>query len=235
MGAPHQPRSQPEVVIVPPLEPGDRLTRDEFERRYEAMPHLKKAELIEGVVFIPSPVRPQRHGQPHAWIIAWLVGYKAATPGVIAADNTTLRLDPGNEPQPDALLMIDTARGGQARISEDDYVEGAPELVAEIAASSVSFDLHTKLNVYRRSGVREYLVWRVLDGQLDWFTLQGDQFQPLTPDAEGLLRSGVFPGLWLDAPALLAGDVPRVLAAGQRGIGSAEHAAFAAMLQAATS
>src|SRR5712691_7161754 len=163
--------------VVPPLENGDKLTRAEFERRYEAMPHLKKAELIEGVVYVPSPTRLRRHGQPHAHLIGWLVAYEAGTPGVFAADNSTARLDVANEPQPDGLLLIDPARGGQARISLDDYVEGAPELVGEVSASSVSYDLHAKLNVYRRNRVREYVVWRVLDQELDWFVWREGQYE----------------------------------------------------------
>jgi Uma2 family endonuclease len=233
MSAPHLPQAsgaRPETV--PPLEPGDRLTRAEFERRYDATPGLKKAELIEGVVYMPSPVRLHRHGRPHVHLAAWLGVYEAATPGVIAADNATVRLDLDNEPQPDALLLIDPARGGQARISDDDYIERAPELVAEVAASSVGFDLQTKLNVYRRNGVQEYLVWRVLDQQFDWFVLRADQFQPQAPDAEGLLRSEAFPGLWLDAAALLRGEMPRVLAVLQQGLASPEHEAFVARLQA---
>ena len=154
---------------IPPLEAGDRLSRAEFERRYKAMPQLKRAELIEGVVYMPSPVRLTRHGRPHFDLVTWLAIYKAATPGVIGADNTSTRLDLDNEPQPDAVLFIDPAHGGQARISPDDYVEGAPELVAEVASSSVSYDLTDKLKVYRRNGVREYIVWRVLDRQIDWF------------------------------------------------------------------
>ena len=114
---------------VPPLQNGDHLTRDEFERRYDALPHLKKAELIEGVVYMPSPVRQRRHGRPHLHVNTWLGTYEASTPGVEAGDNSTIRLDLDNEPQPDALLFIDPARGGQARISADDYLEGAPELV----------------------------------------------------------------------------------------------------------
>ena len=121
-----------------PLENGDRLTRHEFERRYHAMPHLKKAELIEGVVYVPSPLRYRRHGRPHSLIIGWLAAYEAVTPEVESADNVTVRLDLDNEPQPDALLRIDEACGGQSRISEDDYVEGAPELIVEIASSSAS-------------------------------------------------------------------------------------------------
>src|SRR5262249_19824990 len=143
-------RSLPPMIPILPLEPGDHLTRDEFERRYDAMPELKKAELIEGVVYMPSPVRVDRHGSPHANLVGWLVVSGAATPGLKSASAATIRLDEMNEPQPDALLMIEPARGGQARISDDNYVENAPELVAEIAASSASYDLHTKLDVYQR-------------------------------------------------------------------------------------
>ncbi len=214
------------LPALPLLEPGDRLSRAEFERRYEAMPHVKKAELIEGVVYMPSPVRINRHGSPHFRLIGWLAVYEAATFGTKGGDNSTARLDLANEPQPDALLLIEPNCGGQARISEDDYVELAPELVAEVAASSVSFDLHTKLAVYRRSGVREYLVWRVLDRQFDWFVLVDDEFERLAPDGDGVLRSKIFPGLWLDAAALIRGEMPRVMNVVHQGIASAEHAAF---------
>jgi Uma2 family endonuclease len=216
--------------LIPPLEPGDRLTRDEFERRYEAMPNLKKAELIEGVVYMPSPVRAYRHGMPHADLITWLGSYRAATAGIVAGDNTTARLDLDNEPQPDAMLFIEPTRGGQVRISEDDYVEGAPELVAEVASSSVSFDLHTKFNVYRRCGVKEYVVWRVLDQAIDWFVLVAGAYERLAPSAEEILKSRVFPGLWLDTEALLAGDLARVLAGVQSGVASPEHADFLSRL-----
>ena len=222
--APRSSEPRPDVIL--PLEPGDRLTREEFERRYEAMPHLKKAELIGGVVYMPSPVRIQRHGRPHLRFITWLGTYEAATPGTIGGDNATAKLDMDNEPQPDALLLIDPARGGQARISADDYIELAPELVGEVAASSAAFDLHTKLAVYRRNGVREYVVWRVLEQQVDWFVVRGGQFQMLATDAAGLLRSEVFPGLWLDPAALVSGDMGRVLAVVQQGIASPEHADF---------
>jgi Uma2 family endonuclease len=212
--------------MIPPLEPGDRLTRDEFERRYAAMRHLKKAELIEGIVYMPSPVRVYRHGKPHADLITWLGVYRAATPGVDGGDNTTAKLDLDNEPQPDAMLFIEPSRGGQVKVSEDDYIEGAPELVAEIASSSVSFDLHTKFNVYRRCGVKEYIVWRVLDKAIDWFVLSGQTYQPLAPESDGVLKSRVFPGLWLDPQALLTGDLARVLAVLQLGVASPEHTAF---------
>jgi Uma2 family endonuclease len=226
---------EPSPEQLPPLEPGDRLTRPEFERRYDAMPQLRKAELIEGFVHMPSPVRYRHHGRPHAILMGWLIHYEAATPGVETADNSTARLDLDNEPQPDAMLLIDPARGGQARISEDDYVENAPEFVAEVASSSVSIDLTTKLHVYRRNGVREYVVWRVLDRAVDWFVLRAGQYERLGLDAEGLVRSETFPGLWLDVAAVLRGDVAGVLAAVQRGLTSPEHNAFVARLHTAGS
>ena len=142
------------------------------------------------------------------------------------SDNATVRLDEDNELQPDALLRIETDRGGQARRSEDDYLEGPPELVAEVASSSVSIDLHAKLNVYRRNGVREYVVWRVQDGAIDWFILRGGEYQRLQPGSDGLIKSEVFPGLWLDVAAMLRGDLRTVLAALEQGTHSAEHAEF---------
>jgi Uma2 family endonuclease len=212
--------------VIPLLESGDHISRDEFERRYSAMPNVKKAELIEGVVYMPSPVRYSAHANPHSHLIAWLGYYSAYTPCVKLADNGTVRLDDDNEPQPDAMLLLDPRCGGQATISEDDYIEGAPELVVEVSSSTVSFDLHTKKNVYLRNRVREYLVWRVRDQEIDWFSLRGNEFVSLMPDGSGILQSEVFPGLWLDVPALIRGDLAAVLAALQRGVDSAEHVAF---------
>ncbi|MBV9121864.1 MAG: Uma2 family endonuclease, partial [Planctomycetes bacterium] len=163
------PATPPAESPIPPLESGDHLTREEFERRYDAMPNLKKAELIEGVVYLPSPVRWRQHASRHADLIGWLGTYQAGTPGVEVGDNGTVRVDLENEPQPDAVMIVEPSHGGRVKISTDDYIEGAPELVAEIAASSASIDLNTKLRVYRRNQVREYLVWRVLDGAIDWF------------------------------------------------------------------
>lgn len=227
-----QTRAPIPVSGIPTLEPGDRLTRDEFERRYAAMPDLKKAELIEGVVYMPSPVRVRRHGGPHAKMIGWLIHYQAGTPGVEVADNATARLDLDNEPQPDAMLFVAPELGGQVRISPDDYVEAAPELVAEVASSSASYDLNTKLNVYRRNGVQEYLVWRVLDRQIDWFVLRGGRYERLEPDDRGVVRSEFFPGLWLDTAALLRGDLAGTLQTLDEGLSTAEHAAFVTRLAA---
>jgi Uma2 family endonuclease len=215
---------------IPPLEAGDRLTREEFERRYDAMPNLKKAELIEGEVYMPSPVRQARHSHPHTRLVVWLGTYETDTPGVEAGDNGSVRLDLDNEPQPDAFLFIRPERGGQVRISDDDYVEGAPELVAEVSASSVSIDLGKKLHAYRRNGVREYIVWRVVDRQVDWYVNRGGRFELVHPPADGILRSEVFPGLWLDAAALVRHDGKAVQAALRQGLDSPEHAEFVARL-----
>jgi Uma2 family endonuclease len=215
---------------VPRLEPGDRLTSAEFERRYEAMPEVKKAELIEGEVYMPSPVRMDVHASPHADLLAWLATYRAATAGVSAGDNATLKLDNDNRPQPDALLMIGAQQGGQATIDSSGYINGAPELVAEIASSSVSIDLHAKLHVYRRSGVREYIAWRALDRAIDWFILRDGEYRPLSAGDDGILRSEVFPGLWLNAAAILEGKLDAVLATLQQGIATPEHNDFVARL-----
>ncbi len=217
-----------QFVKLPPLENGDRLTRAEFEQRYNAMPHLKKAELIEGVVYVSSPVRVT-HSQPHADLMTWLGVYRAATPGVACYDNPTVRLDADNEPQPDAVLRLET--GGQSWISPDDYIEGAPELVVEIAASSASYDLHDKLRVYRRNGVQEYIVWRTYSQTIDWFYLVDETYQALSPDAAGILQSQQFPGLWLARDRLLAGDLAAVLSTLQAGIASPAHLAFVTQLR----
>jgi Uma2 family endonuclease len=226
-----EPSAVPGNGTIPPLKDGDRLTRAEFERRYMAMPDLKKAELIEGVVHVPSPVRQRSHGRQHLHLSFWLCAYEGSTPGVEAGDNSTVRLDLDNEPQPDCLLFVQPEHGGQVRIDADDYIEGAPDLVAEVSSSSVSHDLGTKLNVYRRNGVQEYVVWRVLEHQIDWFVKRENGFELLLPADDGVLRSTVFPGLWLDPSALVRGDVNAVLATVQRGLSSPEHADFVANLE----
>jgi hypothetical protein len=215
---------------VPPLQHGDRLTRDEFERRYNAMPKDVRAELIGGVVFMASPVRFTFHSRQHYQLIGWTAIYSAETPDVLGADNATVRLDLDNEPQPDVCLLIDPARGGNIQIDGDGYINGAPEFVAEVAASTVDQDLGPKLDAYRRNGVNEYLVWRVQDAAIDWFVLPEGRFDRLVPDADGIARSVAFPGLWLDAAALLNGDLARVHAVLRDGLAHPEHAAFSARL-----
>ena len=213
-------------ITIPPLENGDMLSRSEFERRYTAMPHLKKAELIAGIVYISSTVPFKTHAEPHANLIGWLGNYKIATPGVLLGDNPTVRLDVDNEPQPDAVLLIDREFGGQSYLSDDGYIVGAPEMVAEIAASSASIDLRDKKRVYRRNGVKEYIVWQVMEKRLDWFSWQNGEYISLTPDESGIICSTVFPGLWLSVVALLAGDMLQVMATLQTGMASSEYQHF---------
>jgi len=217
-------------TTIPPLENGDKLTRKEFERRYENMPNVKKAELIEGIVYMTSPLRIKSHGEPHAYMITWLGNYIAATPKIGLADNATVLLDADNEPQPDVLLRLE--KGGQSRINENDYVEGAPELIVEIAASTASYDLHEKLRVYRRNQVQEYLVWRVYDAEFDWFRLNSEgEYIKLETNSEGVICSQFFPGLWLNKNALLEGNLAQVLTTLQQGLQTTEHQQFMKKLE----
>jgi Uma2 family endonuclease len=219
------------MVEPPSLSNGDRLTRAEFERRYHAMPKTTQAELIEGVVYMPSPVHHIGHSQPHALIMTWLGVYCAATRGVDLGDNATVRLDSDNEVQPDALLRIEPAAGGHSRVTSDDYIEGAPELIVEVAFSSASYDVHDKLNVYRRNGVQEYVVWRVQDEALDWWELSEGAYGPLPPDERGVIHSRIFPGLNLHVDKLLDGDLAGVLAELQQGLGIEAHTALVEKLR----
>jgi Uma2 family endonuclease len=217
-------------IEIPPLRNGDQLTRAEFERRWDAMPEVKKAELIEGVVYMP-PALSIDHGAPHFDLITWLGLYRMLTPGVGGADNTSIRFNDKNMPQPDALLRILESHGGQCRVSKDRILERGPELIAEIANTTSAFDLGVKKEVYRRFGVQEYIVWRVPDRVVYWFALQNGYYLPLEPSADGVIRSKVFPGLWLDPTALVRENSAQLLAVAQLGHGSEEHCAFVAELQ----
>jgi hypothetical protein len=218
---------------APPLGNGDRLTRDEFERRYKATPKVNKAELIEGVVYMPSPVRHGSHSKPHVILANWIGHYAAKIPGLLEfGDNGTVRLDNDNEPQPDLFLMLPARVGGQAKIDADDYISGPPALVCEIAASSVSIDLHLKKTAYRRNGVQEYLVWRTEDSAIDWFSLVAGDFVPITPESDGTLRSRVFPGLWLTPANIIAADLPAVFALLDRSTSLPDHTDFVKRLAA---
>ena len=220
----------PSPHTVTSLENGDQLSRAEFERRYHLMPAVKKAELIEGTVYVPSPVRIHKHGKPHGKVMGWIHFYEAHTPGTEAADNTTVRLDLDNEPQPDVILRITPECGGATWDSEDGYVEGAPELCVEVASSSASYDCHAKKRAYRRNGVREYLIWLVDESRVEWWRLVEGEYVMIQEEA-GILKSKAFPGLWLDATALLASDSKRVLDVLQTGISSPEHGEFVATLK----
>ena len=224
------PASEP----IPELENGDRLTRCEFERRYAAQPDVKKAELIDGVVYTPSPVHLTGHARPHSAVHGVLLVYAAYTPRVSVADNATVRLDLDNEPQPDVLLWIDEEAGGQSRVSDDDYLEGAPELIVEVAASSDSIDMHAKRNIYRRNGVQEYIIWRTREKRIDWFELADGEYRQLPSDRAGVLRSRAFPGLRLAVRSLLEGDLADALAELDKGLRSPEHREFITRLAAKT-
>ena len=213
------------------MQNGDRLARGEFERRYEAMPDDTEAELIEGTVYIPSPVHASGHGEPHAHL-TWLGTYAAATPGVQVADDATIRLDFDNEPQPDGLLRIEEDAGGQSRISDDDYVEGPPELIVEVAHSSAAYDLHDKKRAYRRNGVKEQVVWQIKEEQVDWFVLEGGSYLSLSAGEDGRIESRTFPGLVLDIGALLENNFDTVLAVLQEQTGTEAHRAFIEQLAA---
>ena len=198
---------------LPVLESGDRLTREEFHRRYSARPDIHKAELVNGVVYLTWRVRSEEHGKPHGVVAGWLGAYVALNPDLGCGLSTTVFLTDDSEAQPDCLLFRQPPAGYAVRHTEDDFLEGAPEMVVEVAASSASYDLHDKLRAYRRNGVREYIVWRTLDGALDWFRLQEGEYVRVEPDTNGMLESSVFPGLRLSVPALLARDRAGVLAA----------------------
>jgi Uma2 family endonuclease len=218
-----------DISIAPflPLENGDRLNRCSFEARYALMSANHKAELIEGVVYMAAALRYNRHAKPHGQIITWLGTYVANTPGIESADNATIRLDLENEPQPDALLRIAEVYGGQSRISQDDYIEGAPELIIEISASTASYDLHDKLRAYRRNGVKEYLVWLIEDQEFRWYILQNSEYIVQSKDELGIIKSQTFPGLHLDVNALLQGNMSQVLAVLNQAMNSAEYQCFA--------
>jgi Uma2 family endonuclease len=207
---------------VPELHTGDRMTRPEFHAAYERTPPGFKAELVGGIVYVASPLK-RRHGSPHV-VLATLFGvYRLNTPGVEAADNTTLLLGEEAEPQPNLYLRVLPEYGGQSRTTPDDYVEGAPELVAEVAHSTRALALHAKRADYTRAGVREYLVLCLREGRLRWFDLRADR--ELAPDPDGVLRIHCFPGLWIDVEALFEQD-RRVITVLEQGLATPEHAAF---------
>jgi Uma2 family endonuclease len=212
------------------LHTGDRMNREEFHRAYEKTPEGFKAELIGGIVYVASPLT-RKHGVPHISLGGILFTYKVATPGVEAGDNVTVQLGYDAEPQPDLFLRILPEYGGQSRNSkDDDYVDGPPEFVAEIALSSRAIDLHAKRNDYLRNGVLEYLVVCIRERELRWFDLREDRELPLGDD--NICRVRTFPGLWIDVDALMTGDDARLLETVKRGMATPEHAAFVSHLAA---
>jgi len=210
------------------LETGDNLTREEFLSIWEQLPHINRAELIGGVVYMPSPVS-KNHGRMDRRLSTWLGVYLAHTPGCDGGDNTTSLIGE-DAVQPDSYLAILPECGGSSR--GEKYVEGAPEFIGEISYSSVSLDLHQKLDLYEREGVREYLVVLLKSREIRWHRLTRGKFRLMPSDVAGVYRSRVFPGLWLDGPALLDCDMAKVLAKLDEGIASEEHQRFVVELAA---
>jgi Uma2 family endonuclease len=229
--------------LIPPLRDGDRLTGEEFFRRYEADRQVVQAELINGVVHINSrrvlengrewnePPITATHGTSLAALVWWMGYYSAHTEGVNGSAPTTIKLSEMTVPEPDATLRIHEDNGGQSYGGPDDYIHGPPELVSEIADTTAWKDLGPKFDAYAADGIREYIVWRTHIKQIDWFELRRKQYVPIEPDADGLLRSRVFPGLWLNPTALVSDRAKRVLRDLERGLASPEHAAFVAKLK----
>ena len=234
---------------IPPLRDGDRMDVDEFLRRYKADPIVHSAELLQGVVHITRRreirngeemiipgISAEGHGMPHNQIQGCLGVYSAHTRGVQAhGPGTTILPSNVTGLEPDAILRILPTHGGASSIGEDGFVHGAPELLAEISFSSGARDFGKKFDAYQADGVPEYLVWRTAEKEIHWFVLRRKKYVALKPHADGTLRSERFPGLWLDVPALLAGEMARVIATLEKGIASAEHAAFVARLRKAAS
>ncbi len=222
-------KHQAQLSALPPLHNGDRLTQAEFHRRYKAYPEDVKFELVGGIVFMASPLR-----RPHARYdeeLSFALGlYRRATPGIELLPNATTILGKKSEPQPDLGLRILPEFGGRSRHTKEDCIKGAPELLAEIAYSTYSLDMHRKKDDYQKAGVQEYLVLCVKEQELHWFDFKSRRL--ITPNRQGVYRSRVFPGLWIDGQALLALDSDRVAKVVKRGLASPEHAAFVKRLQA---
>jgi Putative restriction endonuclease len=217
------------AASTPFLQNGDRLSRQEFERRYETMPHIKKAELIEEVVFIQERTGVKDYGHPCAETGAWLGVYSASAPCLLVARNATVRLDLNNEVQPDFSLCIPSNLGGQSDVDADDFIANAPELITEVVASCTTYILQDKLEVYRRNGVKECFIWQTQSRKLDWLVFSEGQYYSLASD-NGIYKSPGFPGLWLDTAALLESNLAKVLETLQQGIASKEHEAFVTAL-----
>jgi Uma2 family endonuclease len=217
-------------VLPPPLLEGDSLTSDEFMYRWEAMPDVKHAELIDGIVYMPSPVGFD-HGKFESLLNILLGFYATGTPGCFPSLEATWLMTGRDVPQPDMTLRILPEYGGQSAV-EGAYHSGAPELIVEVAVSSYSRDFGAKKRLYERVGVREYIIAVPRKQKLVGVALTASGYQPLEADADGIFRSAYFPGLWLDTVALWDTDLPRIHSAVQRGLATPEHAEFAARLAA---
>lgn len=209
----------------PLLETGYHLSAEEFHWRYEQMPEHCRAELIEGIVYMASPLHIG-HGDRHALLTTLCGLYALKTPGVTASVATTVRLDNENEYQPDGHMRIDVSKGGRTQALNDKFVAGGPEFVFEISNTTLEMDLHEKFKVYERNGVLEYLVWQVNEEKIELFQLKNGRFYAAKPDAKKILRSKVMPGFWLDTAALLKGKDASVLATLEAGLRDPSHLEF---------
>jgi Uma2 family endonuclease len=192
------------------------------------MPQLKRAELIGGIVYMPSPTGIDHSGM-HSYVGGWLTTYCAHTTGTDVADNATTIMAE-DSPQPDQSLRLLPEAGGRTRI-EEGLLHGAPELVVEVCASSASYDLHVKKDLYEEQHVDEYVAVLVFEREIRWHRWEDGAYRIVPPDKDGIWRSTAFPGLWLDGPALLKRDLAKVLEVVQQGLESPEHAEFVKQLE----
>jgi Uma2 family endonuclease len=220
---------RPKTKTLLPLIAGQRLDQPTFHERYEAMPPETRAELVGGIVYMPSPMRGD-HGTTDQIVAGWVFNYQLQTPGVEGAGGATVKLDQKGEPQPDRQLFIPAELGGKVALDSEGYFVGPPELVIEIARSSRAYDLGAKKADYERAGVQEYLVVELDPDWIHWFVRRGDHFEDLPPGPDGVCRSEVFPGLWLDPEALYDNAPRRVIRALEQGLATPDHASFAARL-----
>ncbi len=217
------------VVGLPPLENGDRLSQAEFHRRYETYPKDVKFELIGGIVYMASPLR-RPHGKNHVRMSLVLELYESQTQGVELLDNATTILGDESEPQPDLSLRILPECGGRSHETKGEYIEGPPELVAEIAHSTRAIDLHQKRDDYECAGVQEYIVLSLEKPELFWFDFAAKD--SVKPDRRGIAHSRAFPGLWINVSALLAGQRKELIVTMNQGLKSRAHSAFVKKLEA---
>jgi Uma2 family endonuclease len=215
-----------EPALAWPFRNGDRMDQVTFHKLYETLPDTVHVELISGVVYFKMPTSIE-HARPHRRLAGWLSAYVDETPGTESLIAPTDKLDAISEPEPDLCLYLDPECDGQVRFDEKKYLVGPPELVVEVAFSSRSVDLGSKRDDYERAGVLEYVVALPADRSITWFVRKRKALTSISPDSDGLFRSVVFPGLWLN-PVGVFGQNRLLSATLRKGLASPEHAAFVA-------